>query len=86
MSRVTLKTVGAPDESTSPPTLTTLKCWMSWMVEAALARTVRTASSMDPSAFPESLMVLVIDDILEGYPVPGTGTPTRQSTFARCKT
>jgi hypothetical protein len=36
---------------------------MSLMVLAARARTVRTASSIDPSACPESRMVFVIDDI-----------------------
>lgn len=63
MSTVTVKRVGAPEESTSPPTSTMRNEWMSWMVAAALARTVRTASSIEPSAFPESLIVLVMDDM-----------------------
>jgi len=36
---------------------------MSEMVLAALASTVRTASSIELPALPDSLMVLVIDDI-----------------------
>jgi len=36
---------------------------MSEMVLAARASTVRTASSIDPPALPDNLMVLVIDDI-----------------------
>ena len=64
MSRVTLNSVGAPESSTSPPTLTISKRWMSEIVVVALARTVRTASSMDPPALPESLMVFVIEDVL----------------------
>src|SRR5690606_19840525 len=63
MSIVTVKTVGVPDESTSPPTSTMRKLWMSSMVEAARASTVLTASSIEPSAFPESRMVLVMEDI-----------------------
>src|SRR5690554_5087556 len=63
MSIVTVKTVGVPDGSTSPPTSTMRKLWMSSMVEAARASTVLTASSIDPSAFPESRMVLVMEDI-----------------------
>lgn len=73
MSRVTLNTVGAPDESTSPPTFTILKLWMSWMVDAARASTVLTASSIEPDALPESLMVLVMEDIsLASLAVLGT--------------
>jgi hypothetical protein len=33
------------------------------MVEAARASTVRTASSIEPPALPDSLIVLVMDDI-----------------------
>ncbi len=50
MSRVTVNTVGAPESSTFPPTLTILKLCMSEMVLAALARTVRTASSIESLA------------------------------------
>lgn len=63
MSRVTVNSVGAPESSTSPPTLTISNLWISEIVLAARARTVRTASSIESPALPESLMVLVIDDI-----------------------
>lgn len=63
MSTVTENIVGAPESSTSPPTLTISNFWMSDIVLAALARTVRTASSMDPPALPDRRMLLVIDDM-----------------------
>jgi hypothetical protein len=60
--------VGAPELSTLPPTLTISNFWMSLMVLAARARTVRTASSIDSSAWPESRMVLVIEDMASSSP------------------
>jgi hypothetical protein len=54
--------VGTPESSTEPPTSTILKFCMSEMVEAARARTVLTASSIESAAWPDNLMVLVMDD------------------------